>query len=56
MQFSESAAEDIQIPDEQDSENQDGAEELSEATGVKSSDKQYLLCSLFSESNKHSFN
>ncbi len=56
MQFSESAAEDIQIPDEQDSENQDGAEELSEATGVKSSDKQYLLCSLFSESNKHRFN
>uniref|UniRef100_A0A9J7YUG2 Myb-like domain-containing protein n=1 Tax=Cyprinus carpio carpio TaxID=630221 RepID=A0A9J7YUG2_CYPCA len=32
MQFSESAAEDVQIPDEQDSENQDGTEEPSEAS------------------------
>lgn len=48
MQFSESAAEDIQIPDEQDSENQDGTEEPSEASEVKSSDKQYLVvCSVF---------
>lgn len=49
MQFSESAAEDIQKPDEQDSENQDGTEEPSEASEVKSSDKQYLVYSLFYE-------
>ncbi len=49
MQFSESAAEDIQKPDEKDSENQDGTEEPSEASEVKSSDKQYLVYSLFFE-------
>lgn len=39
MQFSESAAEEVQIPGDQDSEKRDGTEEPSEASEVKSPDK-----------------
>jgi len=46
MLFSESAAENIQIPDEQDSEKQDGTEEQSEAHEVMRPDKHYTLCIL----------
>lgn len=46
MQFGKCAAEDIQIPDEQDSGKQDCTEEPSEASEVKSPDKHYTLCIL----------
>lgn len=46
MLLSESAAENVQIPDEQDSEKQDGTYEQSEAPEVKHPDKLYTLCIL----------
>lgn len=55
MLFSESAAENIHIPDEQDSEKQDGTEEQLEAHEVMCPDKHYTLCILRSLNEMNTF-